>query len=98
MEHIFLASRDHLAIAHATGPSGAAATVVLDEGQDRNSMMRLMRDWHRRLGLAHGGLTWAPSAQQPMIVEESPDNRVPVGKPLRLLREWAVRQRVRLAI
>ena len=29
-----------------------------------------MQDWHRSLGLANGGLTWAPSPLQPMMIEE----------------------------
>jgi hypothetical protein len=33
-------------------------------------MLRLMQDWHRSLGLANGGLTWAPSPLQPMMIEE----------------------------
>ena len=33
-------------------------------------MLRLMRDWHRSLGMAHGGLTWGPSPLRPMLVEE----------------------------
>ena len=146
------------------------------KGRTVQSMLRLMQDWHRSLGLANGGLTWAPSLLQPMMIEEpSQDplappsvwqlmeltngaqlrtegtalhhcvasyadrcwrgasriwslrvrrgekvrhvltievdmkrraviqargwgNRGPSGKPLRLLQNWAVRERVRLAI
>jgi hypothetical protein len=146
------------------------------KGRTVQSMLRLMQDWHRRLGLANGGLTWAPSELQPMLMEEAlPDpsappvvwqlmelttgaqlrtegtglrhcvasygdrcwrgasriwslrvrrgekvrhvltievdmkrrvviqargwgNRAPSGKPFRLLQNWAVRERVRLAI
>jgi hypothetical protein len=146
------------------------------KGRTVQSMLRLMRDWHKSLGLASAGLAWAPSPLQPMLVEEpSPDpsdpprrwqmleltnsaqlrtegtalhhcvasyadhcyrglsriwslrfwrgekvhhvltieidprrravvqargwaNRVASGKPLRLLQEWANRERVRLAI
>jgi hypothetical protein len=145
-------------------------------GRTAQSMLRLMQDWHRSLGLANGGLTWAPSPLQPMLMEEPPedpsappvvwqlmeltngaqlraegialhhcvasyadrcwrgasriwslrvrrgekvrhvltievdmkrrvviqargwDNRAPSGKPLRLLQDWAVRERVRLAL
>ncbi len=146
------------------------------KGRTVQSMLRLMQDWHRSLGVANGGLTWAPSPLQPMMIEEpSQDpsappsvwqlmeltngaqlrtegttlhhcvasyadrcwrgasriwslrvhrgervrhvltvevdmnrravvqargwgNRAPSGKPLRLLQDWAVRERVRLAI
>ena len=34
------------------------------------SMLRLMQDWHRSLGVANGGLTWAPSPLRPMMMEE----------------------------
>ncbi|HKY20372.1 MAG TPA: PcfJ domain-containing protein [Vicinamibacterales bacterium] len=40
------------------------------KGRTVRSMMRLMQDWHRSLGLANGGLTWAPSPLQPMMIEE----------------------------
>jgi len=146
------------------------------KGRSVQSMLRLMHAWHRNLGLANGGLTWAPSRLEPMLIEELPQdpfappvvwqlmeltngaqlrtegsalhhcvasyadrcwrgasriwslrvrrgekvrhvltievdmkrraviqargwgNRAPSGKPLRLLRDWAVRERVRLAI
>lgn len=146
------------------------------KGRTVQSMLRLMQDWHRSLGLANGGLTWASSQLQPMLMEEPPQdpsappvvwqlmeltngaqlrtegtalhhcvasyddrcwrgtsriwslrvrrgekvrhvltievdmkrraviqargwgNRPPSGKPLRLLQDWAVRERVRLAI
>ena len=146
------------------------------KGRSVKSMLRLMHDWHRSLGLANGGLTWAPSPLRPMMLEEpgaDPSegpivwqlmeltngaqlrtegtalhhcvasyadrcwrgasriwslrvrrgekvrhvltievdmkrravvqargwgNRVPSGKPLRLLRDWTLRERVRLAI
>ena len=146
------------------------------KGRTVQSMLRLMQDWHRSLGLANGGLTWAPSPLQGMMIEEpSQDpsappsvwqmmeltngaqlrtegtalhhcvagyadrcwrgasriwalrvhrrektrhvltvevdmkrravvqargwgNRAPSGKPLRLLQDWSVRERLRLAI
>ena len=145
-------------------------------GRTVKSMLRLMQDWHRSLGLVNGGLTWAPSPLQPMMIEEPGEdpsapaivwqlmeltngaqlrtegtalhhcvasyadrcwrgasriwslrvrrgekvrhvltievdikrraivqargwgNRVPTGKPLRLLRDWAGRERLRLAM
>jgi hypothetical protein len=40
------------------------------KGRTVQSMLRLMQGWHRSLGLANGGLTWAPSSLQPMLIEE----------------------------
>jgi PcfJ-like protein len=40
------------------------------KGRTVHSMLRLMRDWHRCLGVANGGLTWAPSPLRPMLIEE----------------------------
>jgi hypothetical protein len=45
------------------------------KGRTMASMLRLMHDWHRSLGLAavgttSVGLTWAPSPFRPMVVEE----------------------------
>ena len=146
------------------------------KGRTVQSMLRLMRNWHRGLGLANGGLFWTPSPLQSMMIEEpSQDpsappsvwrlmeltngaqlrtegtalhhcvasyadrcwrgtsriwalrvhrgekvrhvltvevdlkrravvqargwrNRVPSGKPLRLLHDWSCRERLRLAI
>lgn len=45
------------------------------KGRTVQSMQRLMRDWHRSLGLGEGGFRWTPSSLQPMMVEEpSPDD------------------------
>jgi hypothetical protein len=146
------------------------------KGRTVQSMLRLMQEWHRSRGLANGGLTWAPSPLQSMMIEEPSEdpsappsvwqlmeltngaqlrtegtalrhcvasyadrcwrgasriwvlrvhrgenvrhvltievdlkrrsvvqargwrNRPPSGKPLRLLQEWSVRERLRLAI
>ena len=40
------------------------------KGRTVPSMLRLMQDWHRSLGVANGGLTWAPSPLQPMLMED----------------------------
>src|SRR5581483_2908954 len=40
------------------------------KGRTVQSMLRLMRDWHKSLGLAGAGLAWTPSSLQPMLVEE----------------------------
>ncbi len=40
------------------------------KGRTVQSMLRLMRDWHKSLGLASAGLAWTPSPLQPMLVEE----------------------------
>jgi hypothetical protein len=146
------------------------------KGRTVQSMLRLMQDWHRSLGLGSGGLAWAASPLQPMQVEEPTEdasapprrwqmmeltnsaqlraegaalnhcvasyadrcsrglsriwslrfwqgekihhvvtievdpkrraivqargraNRTPSGKPLRLLQDWATRERLQLAI
>jgi PcfJ-like protein len=48
------------------------------KGRTVQSLLRLMQDWHRSLGVANGGLTWAPSPLQPMSREEpSRDPSVP---------------------
>ena len=40
------------------------------KGRTVQSMLRLMQDWHRSLGMANGGLTWAPSPLRPLLMEE----------------------------
>jgi hypothetical protein len=40
------------------------------KGRTGQSMLRLMLDWHRNLGVGIGGLTWPPSTLRPMLVEE----------------------------
>ena len=40
------------------------------KGRTVPSMLRLMQDWHRRVGIANGGLAWAPSPLRPMLIEE----------------------------
>ena len=40
------------------------------KGRTVQSILRLMQDWHRSLGLANGGLTWAPSPLQSLLIEE----------------------------
>jgi hypothetical protein len=40
------------------------------KGRTGQSMLRLMHDWHRNLGLGAGSLTWPPSALQPMRIEQ----------------------------
>jgi PcfJ-like protein len=48
------------------------------KGRSVQSMLRLMRDWHRSLGLGSGGLTWTRSPLQPMAVAEpGPDASTP---------------------
>lgn len=44
------------------------------KGRTAQSMLRLMRNWHRRLGGAQGGLTWEPSPLQPMRIEQPSDD------------------------
>jgi hypothetical protein len=40
------------------------------KGRTVQSMLRLMQDWHRSLGLGSAGLAWAPSPLRPLLVEE----------------------------
>jgi PcfJ-like protein len=40
------------------------------KGRTVQSMLRLIQDWHRSLGVANGGLTWAPSPLRPLLIEE----------------------------
>jgi hypothetical protein len=40
------------------------------KGRTAQSVLRLMQDWHRSLGVVHGGLTWSPSPLRPMAIEE----------------------------
>ena len=40
------------------------------KGRTAQSLLRLLQDWHRRLGVGTGGLTWAPSSLRPMLVEQ----------------------------
>jgi hypothetical protein len=41
------------------------------KGRSMRSMLRLMDEWHRSLGLGSSGLTWTPSSLKPMLIEES---------------------------
>jgi hypothetical protein len=48
------------------------------KGRTAQSMLRLMQDWHRSLGVGNGSFAWTPSPLQPMLLEEaSPDDSVP---------------------
>jgi hypothetical protein len=40
------------------------------KGRTVQSMLRLMRNWHRSLGAGSAGRTWTPSLLQPMVLEE----------------------------
>lgn len=40
------------------------------KGRTVQSVMRLMRGWHRSLGLGGAGRSWTPSPLQPMLLEE----------------------------
>jgi hypothetical protein len=40
------------------------------KGRTVQSMLRLMRDWHRSLGVGSAGLAWTPSPLRPMLLEE----------------------------
>jgi hypothetical protein len=48
------------------------------KGRTIQSMLRLMHEWHRSLGLGSAGLAWTPSPLNPMLIEEpSQDVSVP---------------------
>jgi len=40
------------------------------KGRTVQSMLRLMRNWHRSLGVGSAGLAWTPLPLQPMLLEE----------------------------
>ena len=50
------------------------------KGRTVQSILRLMRDWHRSLGVANGGLTWEPSPLRAMLIEEPSQD--PAAPPL----------------
>lgn len=48
------------------------------KGRTVQSMLRLMHDWHRSLGVGGAGLRWTPSSLHPMLIEEpSQDTSAP---------------------
>jgi hypothetical protein len=49
------------------GPPQPAFSI---KGRTVESVLRLMRDWHRALGVGISALAWAPSPLQPLVVEE----------------------------
>jgi hypothetical protein len=51
------------------------------KGRTIQSILRLMEEWHRSLGLGSTGLAWTPSPLQPMVIEEpSQDASIPPGR------------------
>lgn len=44
------------------------------KGRTARSVLRLMDEWHRELGLVMGGLKWEPSRLRPMVVEALPED------------------------
>ncbi len=40
------------------------------KGRTVQSILRLMQDWHRSLGVGSAGLAWTPSPFEPMLLEE----------------------------
>ena len=49
------------------------------KGRTPQSMLRLMDDWHRALGVVTGGPSWEPSRWRPMAVEVSQED--PAAEP-----------------
>jgi PcfJ-like protein len=44
------------------------------KGRTARSVLRLMDEWHRQLGLVTGGLQWEPSRLRPMVLETPPED------------------------
>ena len=44
------------------------------KGRTARSVLRLMENWHRELGVITGGLRWEPSRLRPMVVEIVPED------------------------
>jgi hypothetical protein len=44
------------------------------KGRTARSLLRLMEDWHRDLGLVAGGLRWEPSRLRPMVLETAQED------------------------
>ena len=44
------------------------------KGRTARSLLRLMDDWHRDLGLVGGGLRWEPSRLRPMVLETAQED------------------------
>jgi hypothetical protein len=66
------------AVRHERVAVDTAAGIVMREppqpqfsmkGRTARSVLRLMEEWHRDLGLVTGGLTWEPSRLRPMVLE-----------------------------
>jgi len=49
------------------------------KGRTPESLLRLMDDWHRTLGVVTGGLSWEPSRWRPLAVEVSQED--PAAEP-----------------
>jgi len=48
------------------------------KGRTAQSMLRLIQNWHRSLGVGGPGISWTPSTLRPMLLEEpSPDPSIP---------------------
>jgi hypothetical protein len=63
-ERVMVETRDGLVMRDPPQPSFSI------KGRTIHSMLRLMDEWHRRLGTANGGLTWTPSPLQPLSLED----------------------------
>jgi hypothetical protein len=71
-ERVAIETRDGIIMRDPPRPSFSM------QGRTVHSMLRLMHDWHRSLGVTNGGLVWEPSPLAPMLIEEpSQDPAVP---------------------
>jgi hypothetical protein len=77
------------AVRHERVAVDTAAGIVLREppqpqfslkGRTARSVLRLMDEWHRELGLVTGGLRWAPSRLRPMVLETPQED--PTARPV----------------
>jgi len=67
-ERVSVETRDGIVLRDPPQPSFSM------KGRTAQSMLRLMQEWHRSLGFAQGGLTWAPSSLQPLVMEEASED------------------------
>ncbi len=71
-ERVAVETRDGIVLRDPPQPSFSM------KGRTVRSVLRLMQEWHRGLGVTTGGFTWSPSPLRPMFLEEpSQDSSAP---------------------
>ena len=73
-EHVAVETPDGIVMRPPPQPSFSM------KGRTVISMLRLMNEWHRSLGVMSGGLTWEPSPLRPMLIEEPSED--PTAPPI----------------